>query len=65
MTSGRYLEKEERFDNNTVYNLGCVLYHLSPGSSMVRASHWRSEGHGVRFPFGSQKHFSGFAMKLE
>ena len=50
MTSGRYLEKEERFDNNTVYNLGCVLYHLSPGSSMVRASHWRSEGHGGSIP---------------
>ena len=40
------------------------IHHLSPGSSMVRASHRRSEGCGFDSRLGAQKHFSGFAISL-
>ena len=38
--------------------------HLSPGSSLVRASP-EIRRLRVRFPSGAQKHFSEFAIKLE
>ena len=41
------------------------LCHLSPGSSMVRASHQRSEGYWFDFCLqGAQQKFSEFPIKL-